>query len=165
LQFLLKMSCYASERLEFQQSRKIINDSEMENYFDCNVKWQLHLVKLIVSNRVVMMSVSPTFNVQLFCMKVFCTAFLHLQFGFVIFWKKHVLAQNLLVKCWWNWIKVSISPKFYKQLFSPVGVNFINIFTYERHFSSFYYVHVTIKTCRNDICTKNSYVKRWWNWH
>jgi len=34
-------------------------------------------------------------------------AFLYLQkFGFVIFWHKKILAQKLLVKCWWNWLQV-----------------------------------------------------------
>jgi len=37
-------------------------------------------------------------------------------------------------------------------------------FLYERCFSSFYYVHATRKSCQNDICTKNLYVKHWWNW-
>jgi len=39
-------------------------------------------------------SISLTFHEQLFCMKVFCTVFLYLQFG------KSTLAQKLLVKCW-----------------------------------------------------------------
>ncbi len=38
-------------------------------------------------------------------------------------------------------------------------------FSYEHRFSSFYYVHTTRKSCRNDVCTKNLYVKHWWNWH
>jgi len=38
-------------------------------------------------------------------------------------------------------------------------------FLYERRFSSFYYVHATRKSCRNNVCMKNSYVKSWWNWH
>jgi hypothetical protein len=33
-------------------------------------------------------SISPIFYEQLFHMKVFCTAFMCLQFGFVIFWQK-----------------------------------------------------------------------------
>jgi hypothetical protein len=32
------------------------------------------------------------------CTNVLCTAFLPLQFGFVIFWQKNILAQKLLVK-------------------------------------------------------------------
>jgi len=38
---------------------------------------------------------------QLFCSKVFCTAFLYLQFGFVFFWQKKICtkgAQKMLVK-------------------------------------------------------------------
>jgi len=38
-------------------------------------------------------------------------------------------------------------------------------FSYKRRFSSFYYVHATRKSCQNEVRTKNSYVKRWWNWH
>jgi hypothetical protein len=38
-------------------------------------------------------SVSPTFYEQLFSTKVFCAAFQHLQFGFVIFWKKNIGAK------------------------------------------------------------------------
>ncbi len=30
--------------------------------------------------------------------------------------------------------------------------------------TSFFYVHVTRESCRNDVRTKNSYVERWWNW-
>jgi len=45
------------------------------------------------------------------------------------------------------------------------GVNFINIlranFLYERCFLE---LHVCRKSCRNDIHTKNLYVKCWWNW-
>jgi len=35
------------------------------------------------------------------CTKVFCTAFLCLQFGFVIFLQKNI-GKKLLVKGWWN---------------------------------------------------------------
>ncbi len=34
------------------------------------------------------MSISPIFYEQLFQRKVFCAAFMRLQFGFVIFWRK-----------------------------------------------------------------------------
>jgi len=34
------------------------------------------------------MSISPIFYEQLFCVKVFCAAFMCLRFGFVIFWRK-----------------------------------------------------------------------------
>jgi len=36
--------------------------------------------------------------------------------------------------------------------------------SYERRFNSFYYVHATRKSCRNDVRMKNLYIKRWWNW-
>jgi len=38
-------------------------------------------------------SISPTFYVHLFCTKVLCAAFLSLQFGFVIFWRKIISAK------------------------------------------------------------------------
>jgi len=38
-------------------------------------------------------------------------------------------------------------------------------FSYEHCFSSFYYIHAARKSCRNDVHTKNSYIKHWWNWH
>jgi len=33
---------------------------------------------------------------------------------FLHFWD--LRAQKLLIKCWWNWLLLSISPTFYKQL-------------------------------------------------
>jgi len=49
----------------------------------------------------VQVSISATFYKQLFCTKVFCAAFLYLQFGFVIFWQKNIsekAARKTLVK-------------------------------------------------------------------
>jgi hypothetical protein len=46
-------------------------------------------------------SISPTFYKQLFCTKVFCAAFMCLQFEFVIFWRKDLgtkAAHKMLVK-------------------------------------------------------------------
>jgi hypothetical protein len=46
-------------------------------------------------------SISPIFYEQLFCSKVFCTAFMCLQLGFVIFWRKDLgakAAHEMLVK-------------------------------------------------------------------
>jgi hypothetical protein len=46
-------------------------------------------------------SISPTFYEQLLCAKVFCAAFMCLQFGFVIFWRKDFgtkAAHKILVK-------------------------------------------------------------------
>ena len=51
-------------------------------------------------------SISPTFNKQLFNMKVIWALFLYLQFRFCIFLGKRILAKKLLVKCWWNQRKV-----------------------------------------------------------
>ncbi len=51
-------------------------------------------------------SISPIFYEQLFCTKVFCAAFIRLQFGFVIFWQKDFgakAAHIMLVKLTpWN---------------------------------------------------------------
>ncbi len=50
---------------------------------------------------IVQVSVSPTFYEQLFRMKVFCVAFMCLQFGFVFFWRKDLgtkAAHKMLVK-------------------------------------------------------------------
>jgi len=46
-------------------------------------------------------SISPIFNEELFCTKVFCAALMCLQFGFVIFWRKDFgakAAHEMLVK-------------------------------------------------------------------
>jgi hypothetical protein len=46
-------------------------------------------------------SISPIFYEQLFHMKVFCTVFRSLQFGFAIFWQKDFgakAAHKMLVK-------------------------------------------------------------------
>jgi len=46
-------------------------------------------------------SISSTFYTQLFCTKVFCAAFLLLQFGYVTFWHKNIgakAAHKILIK-------------------------------------------------------------------
>ena len=58
------------------------------------------------------MSISPIFY-ELFCTKVFCAAFMCLQFGFVIFWQKDFgakAAHKMLVK---------LTPG------APVGIRFL----------------------------------------
>jgi hypothetical protein len=48
-----------------------------------------------------LVSISPIFYEQLFHAKVFCTAFMCLQFGFIIFWRKDFgakAAHKMLVK-------------------------------------------------------------------
>jgi hypothetical protein len=88
------------------------------------------------------MSISPIFYKQLFHTKVFCTAFLSLQFGFVIFWQKDFgtkAAHKMLVK---------LTP----------GVNFTNIkqaaFSYQSFLRSLYVL--TIWVC-------NFLVKGFWH--
>ncbi len=66
-----------------------VNSSQIKVAKDC---WDscCHLV-----------SISPIFYEQLFCMKVFYAAFMCLQFGFVIFWRKDFdakAAHKMLVK-------------------------------------------------------------------
>jgi len=65
-----------------------------------------------------------------------------------------ILAQNASVKCWWNWHQVSISSTLYARIFRT------NVFL------AAFYVHTYVeKSCRKDnVRTKNSYVKCWWNW-
>ena len=43
-------------------------------------------------------------------MQVFSAALMSLQFELVIFWQNE-LEQKLLIKCWWNWLKVYTSEK------------------------------------------------------
>ncbi len=68
------------------------------------------------------------------------------------FWRK-----NISAKC---------ACKMLMKL--TTAVNFIKDkqahFSYERCFASIFYIHVTRKSCQNDIYTKNSRVLRWWNW-
>jgi len=74
-------------------------------------------------------------------------------------WVRMCLCVSLCVDYKSGWCmplsihQVSISSTFLRMNFS-----------YKRHFSSFFYVHVPRKICRNDIHTKNSCVKCWWNW-
>jgi len=47
------------------------------------------------------LSILPTFYEQFFHTKVFCTAFLNFQFGFVVFWQKNIgekAVRKMLVK-------------------------------------------------------------------
>ena len=44
--------------------------------------------------------ISPTFYEQLLWMQLFCTAFLHFQLVFVIFWWKKISNKKVFVKCW-----------------------------------------------------------------
>ncbi len=63
------------------------------------------------------------------------------------------------------------SMSFLLSFYLPTApvVNFINIlraaFSYKCCFGSFFNVHVTRKSCRNDARTKNTPIWSWWNWH
>jgi hypothetical protein len=63
-------------------------------------------------------SISPIFSEQLFVQKFFCTAFMCLQFGFVMFWQKDFGAQaahKMLVKLTPDWAKFCLSGFFFKD--------------------------------------------------
>jgi len=67
--------------------------------------WRHHFIKV---------SIQPTFYdlLSLTILRKFFAAFIVLQFGIVIFFKRK-LVQKLLVKCWWNWLQMSVSPTLY----------------------------------------------------
>ncbi len=76
------------------------------NWIVLEEKWQ-NLSQRKCNKKGVLVSISPIFYEQLFCMKVFCTAFMCLQFGFVIFWWKdfgikaaHKMLVKLTLCCW-----------------------------------------------------------------
>jgi len=103
-----------------------------------NVKGQTSLNDDKTSD--IQVSISSTFYLHLFHMSVLWSFFL-LQFGFCNFSaKEYVLEQILLVNVWWNWLQVSISPVFYKQLFCTKSV-----------FLSFLFVIF----CQKEICSLN----------
>ena len=60
-------------------------------------------------------SISPAFYEQLFVRKSFELLFCAYVLGLYFFGKRK-LAQKLLIKCWWNWLKVSISPSTWCKL-------------------------------------------------
>jgi len=62
-------------------------------------------------------SISPTFYMQLFCTKVFCTVFSANSLA-LYFFGKIILAQKLLAKCFWNWRQVSISQTCLRVAFT-----------------------------------------------
>ncbi len=60
--------------------------------------------------------------------------------------------KNVLMKCWWNWHQDSISSTFSRTFFVQ---KFVLV-----AFSSYIHVlHATRKSCQNDVCLKNSYIK------
>jgi len=97
------------------------------------------------------MSITLTSYGQLFYMKVFCTAFLCLQFGFAIFWHNEIGAKA--------------THKILMQL--TTGVNFTNIFSgsFQAPKSQKHKKTVTSSDC---FCTfvifVCKFIKHWWNW-
>jgi len=62
-------------------------------------------------------TISSTFYVRPFLYKILVPKITKLCFMFLV-WNYFVTKyrQKALAKCWWNWLKVSISPMFYEQL-------------------------------------------------
>ncbi len=48
-------------------------------------------------------SILPRFSMVLFCMKELCTIFFIYSLA-LYFFSTRILAQKLLVECWWNWL-------------------------------------------------------------
>jgi len=63
--------------------------SEQRKY---NSEWKMHGTCKLDSNNI-QVSISSTFYAQLSCTKLFCAAFLQLQFGLAIFWHKNIGAK------------------------------------------------------------------------
>jgi hypothetical protein len=74
----------------------------------------------------VQVSISPIFYEQLFHSKVFCAAFMCLQFGFVIFWQKDFgakAAHKILVKL----TSALLGARLVRELEIHLVVYFLNI--------------------------------------
>ncbi len=84
-----------------QRSQKFIQIVQIFLSKFQNVDYRMVIVEQV--------SISPAF-----CTQAFFAAFLSLCCIFLV---DIILAQKLNIKCWWNWLQVSISTKFYKQLF------------------------------------------------
>jgi hypothetical protein len=64
-------------------------------------KWSPKIIRYVGVALPKVVSISPIFYEHLFHTKVFCAAFMWLQFGFVIFWQKDLgakAAHKMLVK-------------------------------------------------------------------
>ncbi len=100
---------------------------------------------------VIEVSITSTFYAQLFCTKVLCKAFLKLQFDLAFFGLR-IPEQKLLVKCQWNWLKVSIQSVRLQPLSSSL----------QQHRSRPVLTH-----CRRPFCPLwRSYARQccWWKW-
>jgi len=75
--------------------REILNQFYTLSWFRHTLfaKWKVSGKQYLAKKFAVQVSISWTFYAQLFRMKVFCTAFFQLQFGFVIFGRKNIGAK------------------------------------------------------------------------
>ncbi len=102
--------------------------SKNDTWYKNGENWHNHLVTLIYSMKQTvvlqfpslrlkldLVSISPTFYVRLFCMKVL-QSFLCLHFRFELFLRKNIGA-NELMKCWWNWPKEFYDKSFSSNIF------------------------------------------------
>ncbi len=92
------------------------------------------------------------FTRSFFVQKCFAKLFSNYSFALLPF-SKIMLAQKLLVKCYWNWLQVSISSTFYAHILSP--------YFGTKKLQSQIKVE---KSCSICFLTKNTWTKCWWNW-
>jgi len=74
------------------------------------------LAKKIARKMLMTLTTGVNFSNGVFILKCFAKLFSNYSLAFYFFGKMKSV-QNLLVKCYLNWAKVSISPTFYKKLF------------------------------------------------
>jgi len=99
------------------------------------------------------------FTSSFFYMKVLCAAFMCLQFGFVIFWRKDYGAKAAH-KCWWNWHQVGkacqvLDSSLFGLFVSEKEIKentFKNIYyRYQCYFNSFLCIWFSLKNKLNRL--------------
>jgi len=90
-------------------------------------------------------SISPTFFIQKCLAQLYSSYSLALKFF-------RISTQKLLVKCWWNWLKVSIS--------STINSSFCTNSFVPKNFKAKFWLE---KSCAAQT-SKNASVKYWLNW-
>ncbi len=91
--------------------------------------------------------------------------------GLILFWcnivtlfKKWLYSYDFTVMMFHGYKgDIFMVPEGYRALVNFINVN-VQFFCTNVRFGSFYYIHVTRKSCWNDVCMKNAWVLRWWNW-
>jgi hypothetical protein len=86
----LKDKPEVSEALKFVLDYEVDFESDMMNGYPSTVcrKCSAAILNFADYKRLFQVSISTLFYEQLFCTTDFCAAFMRLQFGFVIFWRK-----------------------------------------------------------------------------